>query len=282
MAVSGGNASSDDAFSLVAGNPQIVGFLGAIADETDKEKVIEEAENIINSPPEEKFTGSANLFSSVIDTDKKLSELNSEDLPPWVKGLFGQDNAQELVIQVLSLLSEEIQRLRKQLHEEILDRPRHPESYLVLSLLLDEYSELLDYLSDNIEREEMDGDVEAIGSIYSVIASHLLLISTGERENIYPELIKDVFRYRFYYPRALGKEEKFDPEELSLEEMDRAVLVESVVQFYQEETISVSRGAELLGTDRTTFEDLLVKRGIRPKYGPETAEELYDDVELSK
>lgn len=284
MAVSGGNANSDEAFSLMAGNStQLLEFLRAASDEADKEDVVERAKEIVGMDPEEKFTGSANLFSLIVGTDDDLSELTAEDLPSELNQLFGQDNARELIAQMLKLLAGEVQRIRKRLYQEILDGTQHPESYLILSLLLKEYEEIIYHMASSVERDEViEDDEEAVASIYSVIASHIILISTGERKRIYPELIRDIFQYPFYFPRAIGEEEKYDPENHSLREMEQGVLVEGTTTLYQEEAISVSRGAELLGIDRTSFEELLAERGIRPNYGPETADELYDDIELDK
>lgn len=284
MAVSGGNANSDEAFSLMAGNStQLLEFLRAASDEADKEDVVEKAEEIVGMNPEKKFTGSANLFSLLVGTDDDLSGLTAEDLLPELKQLFGQDNARELIAQMLKLLAGEVERIRKRLYQEILDGTQHPESYLILSLLLKEYEEIIHHMASSIEKDEViEDDEEAVASIYSVIASHIILISTGERKKIYSELIRDIFRYPFYFPRAIGEEEKYDSENHSLREMEQGVLVESTTTLYQEEAISVSRGAELLGIDRTSFEELLAERGIHPNYGPETADELYDDIELDK
>lgn len=284
MAVSGGNGGSDEVFSLVAGNSaQLLGFLKVASDETDKEDVITEAQEIIEMPPEEKFTGSANLFSSMIDVDDEISELTAEDLPPWMKQLFGQDNARELLAQMLKLLAGEVERIRERLYEEILGGTKHPESYLIVSLLFKEYEELLEYVASAVQDDEIvERNGEAVASIYSVLASHIIVISTKERKKIYPELVRDIFRYPFYFAPESSEDEQYDPEDYSIQEMEQGVLVESTTTLYQEESISVSRGAELLGVDRTSFEELLVERGIRPNYGPETAGELYDDIELNK
>ena len=282
MAVSEGNPGSNEAFSLVAGNSaHIVSLLKTASDLADEKEVTENAEEIIRLPPEEKFTEAVEHLGTTFGVEKEFSKADLEDLPPWLRAVIDEENIEEFLSQGLNFIIGEIRGIRKQIQDGILNRTSEEQGYLVLLELLLEIEEILEYISNNIENE-LDGvaDKKTLLSTYCVLASHFLLISTRERREVYPELIRDLYRYRFYFAHARGEDVSFDFEEMNLDEMKNRVLTLAATDLYRLEEITVSRGAELVGLRRDVFERLLVKRGIRPDYGPDSVEELDDDVDL--
>ena len=282
MAVSEGGSGSNEAFSLVAGNSaHIVSLLKTASDLADEKEVTGKAEEIIRLPPEEKFTEAVELFGTAFGLETDLAEAELEDLPPWLGSFIDEENIEEFLSQGLDIIIGEIRGIRNQVQESILNRSSGEQGYLILLELLLEIEELLEYISNNV-KSELDevADKKALLSTYCVLVSHFLLISTRERQEVYPELIRDIYRYRFYFAHARGEDVSFDFEEKNLDEMKNRVLILAATDLYRLEEITVSRGAELVGLRRDAFERLLVKRGIRPEYGPGSVDELHDDVDL--
>ena len=279
MAVSGGNSTPSEAFSFVAGGShQITAFLQAAAHATDKESVVEQSEELMDLPADQRFIEARDIFPPAFGLGDEISEIDEDDLPPWLREFFNRENPKQLFVQLLKLMRSEIRSVRKQLYVEVLNKPQGGEDYVVLSVLLSDYEDLLRLMIER-QSEEVENS-EALLSLYSLLVSHLILIDSGERKNVYPELIEDLSRTPTYFNRVHNGDSELDSTDLTHEEMKMGILIEGIAELYQEEDITVAKGAELAGIPRDTFEEQLMQRGIRPDYGPETVDELYDDVNL--
>lgn len=56
--------------------------------------------------------------------------------------------------------------------------------------------------------------------------------------------------------------------------------VDRAVERYETEPITVSRGAEIAGVRTEEFLEILKNRGVQPRYGPESVEDLYSGSDL--
>jgi len=102
-----------------------------------------------------------------------------------------------------------------------------------------------------------------------------MLIESGEKQHLYPELIEDISRYPNYIARVQRGEAAAALQDRPFEQVERSVLVAAAVKLYQDEPISVARGAELAGVSRDDFERALTERGMQPRYGPDSVDELH-------
>jgi len=285
MASSGFLPDSNDAFDFLAGRSnQVSQFLRLVAEEVDPEEVLERANEIIEKPPEEKYNQPGALFNMVFDVEGDLLDLDLSDLPANIRFFFeGFDKKEDFVNLLLNALVGVFRQKREEMQQQLLERPPGTQGYLILSVLMQNIEKIIRYIADRIYYEDNDEiDVELLASLYNVQASHLLLIIEGEKDRLYPELIKDVFRFPFYFEQAIadGREFEYDPEDIPVEQMYQEILVWGAVDAYQELEITVSRGAELAELPREEFEQQLAARGIRPNYGPESGEGLNEEIEL--
>jgi predicted HTH domain antitoxin len=274
MATSGGSPSGNEAFSLVAGGSrQARAFLQAMVGVSDEEALKERSEELLELSPEERFAAAAELLPAAIDFN--IEQLDSEgeegDLPAWI-GQLNPEQLESILVEALHLVTDQLQHLRDQLHQEVLERQSDAEGYLVVSLLLADLIDLVEFI---VESPDAIASPDALQSLYGCLLLHFMLIESGEKQHLYPELIEDISRYPNYIARVQRGEAAAALQDRPFEQVERSVLVAAAVKLYQDEPISVARGAELAGVSRDDFERALTERGMQPRYGPDSVDELH-------
>ena len=87
-------------------------------------------------------------------------------------------------------------------------------------------------------------------------------------------------------PQALVEAGLFPDEQSVIKEAVRVmwqerphIRIEWAIHEYQTEDISLSKAASLANVSFDRMKEILIQRGIQPRLGPETIDEIYSDLE---
>jgi len=287
MSVTGGGPDdqpADNPFSYIAGNyGEIVEFLEGLSEQLDLPGLVDVSKDILKMPPEERFTRSFSKFATIygIDEDKELEEVDDGDFEE--KFLSVLDNVPEnffgrFIRFTKGLVEDSIDTLANRLVSER-GNERHT---LILAVFLEKYYSVLKIFEEMHYQDRYEDSLAELNSIFATLNSHLVLIVIGKKEQIDEDLLRDILRADYYMSKLDHEELSYNPNKISLEEVERRVVKQGSLSAYDRLDITVSRGAELAGLPTSEFEQLLIDNGICVNYGPSDREELIEGSGLSK
>lgn len=287
MSVLGGNSDAGPSrgpFSLLASDyRQAMEFFQILLDLLDEPDVslVDVASEVLALPPERRFTDSASVYLNVVDMPD-VEDADDGDLPPVVEAFLADADKQTTLLQLLQLLDTEAAKLEQQCFERLLSDRSQGLEYLLFAVYLQKLRDVFGKLETAVHQEVGPDELERLASELTALHSHFLLIAFGEKTEFDAELLRDILQYDFYDAKRRGADPGTDPETLDIDAVEATIRQEGAIVAYDRVAISVSRGAELAGTSREEFEELLVANDVQPRYGPDSADELRRGPGLSK
>lgn len=217
-------------------------------------------EDLLALPPEERFTQSHEVLREHVEdrfgsTDAFAAvfpESDPEKLPAFLKQVFDK------------ILTDVLEGVFFQ---------RDPEDHLVLAALF----QTLDYGVQRLSETDDQETKNRVASIMLAMLSRLQYILDDSPESLPDEAIWDT-AYGLHYLTVDDSGPEFpDPGELEFAEVKRHVIEFGAVIAYARLNISLSRGAELAGISPREFRVKLDRYDVKPRFGPNSVEELYED-----
>jgi hypothetical protein len=216
-------------------------------------------EDVLRMPPEKRFTESMdvveeharNEFGSVDAFRSQIPTANPEKMRRLFRTLF--------------------EKLQKDTLQGVFHH-RKPTAHLVLVAA---YQMVLDATEQISETKDNEEQKRLFSTLFALVLRIYDLSATEEADEneALEELALDVQWANFV---LRGESAESDPRESDIEATDDVRIFGSMIA-YAELNISVNRGAELAQTSTDEFEKMLQKFGVRPRYGPESVEDLHRD-----
>lgn len=241
------------------------GLIEQAVNKGDLAEFVEAIDEIQSMGPRERFTRSAGRLHSAFSTER-------DETLSHASGSAGSSPVSREMYKAFDELWSVFQRTVFQ----SLQRSRRDEKQKVLlGIYLEKAQEAFLKVDEHLESGK---DVETPLSTFITLSGRLIQTALRDGESLGSDLFRDVLRADFYLAESDSVLLQ-DPEELSREEAERKAMIEGSVLLYENENISVGRGAELAGVQLRVFEEALESRGIRPNYGPENLDDLASENE---
>lgn len=227
------------------------------------------SDRVLALPPEERFTSSIHTAQEVIEDELGSVDVFRSNFP------MGED-------QLISLLDEAFKQIMGEILSGILVI-REPDDHLLLVSAMQELRLCIDIaydckkdagFADSIDKEQLFSTLTALWArIYS--------IRNSEEASFRDKLAIDTVRAFYFRTDSLDSPQMTDhPDALSDKGITAFIRKYGAVIAYAGLDISVSRGAELAEIPPREFRELLEKRGVEIRYGPESVEDLNSDSML--
>lgn len=234
--------------------------LGFLFDNPD-EVISDIFEDVLAMPPKERFRNAQVVF------ERRMNEKVGDK--ETIRALLPRITSD----QVKEFLDQALERLIRETLAPLLT-VRDGEEFVVLSA---GYSAIRSSLSAQ-EDESVDE-----GRVFSAMFAFLArLYDVGTREEDDPvdehQIIMDTGRLIYNIDVAMGEPTMPDPDAADFDTVRREVLEFGAAVAYASLDISIGRGAELAGVSRPEFEEILERYGVKPRYGPSSVEELYENT----
>jgi len=252
--------------------------LKRIVEEFKPEDYIDLCKTVVSLPPKERFTESHKRYVAFF-TDLAYREESEPEPSDKIAQLLEEYASDPLSRRVYVEIDKLWDLVKGMVLRQVRVDREHDWQYLILGVYLDKANQAF----VEVDRHAGEPDVlEKLLSVFAALSSRMILIVLGEQSELTEEMVRDVPRADFYLQKAIGGEPAVDPEEQSFEHIRREVFKEGAILAYQKADISVGRGAELANLPMKEFEEALAAAGVKPKYGPETVDELRSGTGLSK
>ena len=233
---------------------------------------------VVSLRPEERFTVSHKRYVAFF-TDLVYREGSEPEPSDEIARLLEKYAADPLSRRVYVEIDNLWELVKGMVLRQVRVNREHEWQYLILGVYLDKANQAFMEVDSHTGEPDV---IEKVLSVFAALSSRMILIVLGEQSELTEEMVRDVPRADFYLQKAIGEEPAVDPEERPFEQIRREVFKEGAILAYQKADISVSRGAELANIPVKEFEEALAAAGVKPKYGPETVEELRSGSGLSK
>ncbi len=277
-----GDIASRGPFSFLAGDySDIIALFEEFSDTLDAPDLNEVSEDILDLPPEERFIESIEIFKTIYGLEKSepLKSHGPADLDEDVREFFDQFPVDILFSNVMQFLKQKVQESHRKALDRLVTDRSESEGYLIASVFLSRLYESFEVMEEGYYQ---DKDSIAQASPMITLFSRLYLIAAGEQTEFTEDFLRDLIRAKYHLSRMSGEEPEYNPEELTREEIIPSIRREGAIVAYENQEISVGRGAELAGVSTSQFEEILIRNGIVPRYGPEEGTELLEGPGLSK
>lgn len=268
-AVTGPNASNGPADSFEIFSDQVLGLLdqlqlrGITADD-----IKELSENILDLPPDERFTQSISVFVEGLGPQSEGSlDISSIEESPLVEQMI------PVFIRSLEDMTEELQRRSLKFVEA---NREEAEEALVIAVYFEKWKSAVKSAYNMGLSDEVN---ETILSTSIALNSRLVRFHNDNSSSLYEDLANDIVYANYYLAEAMNETPPTHPSELSKQRIWEQVLAVGAIKAYQDLDISLGRGAELAHMSHDQFEAALSERGIQPEQGPDSDEPLYDESE---
>lgn len=277
-----GDVASRGPFSFLAGNlSDVLDLLERFSEILDGPSITEVSKEILNMPPEQRFTESLEVFKTIygLEKSKPLNSQNREDLHEDISDFLDQFPLDLLFTTITQLWKHQLRESQEKALDRVVTGRRKSEAYVIVSVFLERLCESIDPLERVYYQK--DDLVERLSPM-TALFSRFYLIATGEQTEFTDDFLRDLVRASYYLSKLSGGTPDYDPEELTMQEVTLRVRQEGAIAVYENRDISVGRGAELAGVSTSQFETLLIQNGIVPRYGPAEGAALREGTGLSK
>lgn len=250
---------------------------------TSKDLIGDIFTKVMELPPEDRFTNSYQLMKELIQEEFGDEESLKSNYP-WLadEGFLDRLNR---------LLQETVLETQRKVLQGIYFK-RDAKEHLIVAVLVEKFGRSL-YLainnSDELNEEEINKAISCSlalgGRLYDLVESVDSEIDeevVEENEKINNEVVMDIKRAEYYLSQISKEPSPESPEEREIGEIRREVIESGAVLAFELLDISVSRGAELADLSEDEFTDLLEQYGISSIYGPDSVEELYEDIDIDE
>lgn len=217
-------------------------------------------DDLLSRSPNDRFTRSPEIVREHV-----RAEFGSTDA--LKAQLLGIDRDRLLVF---------LERLVEKLRDETLESvfyERDADDHLVVISALQCILSGIWSMQDSAEQIDDEGVLAVITALWA----RLYDLVRGNRESLDEETVRDIARARYYLAEATNDTVPENPEKRTHDALYQDAVELGAIVAYANLNISVSRGAELAGVSRRTFESLLMEHDVRPRYGPQSVDELYEN-----
>lgn len=249
---------------------QALELIDAMAESFGEAPLTEVTQNILDLPPEKRFSESAAEFGAIFGVENPESA-SKEDLPEEIQELAGNNQAARQLMILFESFAESLQdELISKITEE--RAPHDPYLYLVvfLDVFVESVTEVERYRLQEIEDESKD----IVVSRTITLLSYFVQILSGNLDEFDEGFLRDIIRARYYGRRIADNVPEMDIEEIGDEEVEKRVRLYGGVMAYQKQNISLSRGAELAGLSEEGFKSALEHHDISIRYDANSVEEF--------
>ncbi|MFC7077771.1 UPF0175 family protein [Haloarcula halophila] len=261
---------------------EIIGLIEGFSSAFGFPSIIDLYKNVQDLPVDERFTDARSVYEQLFGLED-IDDAGVEDLPAGLTDTLPSETSEkeELAKSVFLFLGSQLREMKESIILKALSDREHERQYLIFLAYLDDLLEQVDEIFQGLSGEEISNKTGLL-SEFLALSSHFMLISAGEEQELGEEFVRDIYRARYYRSLRRGTDPENDPEELEFDDMTRRLEMKAAVLIYEEQDISISRGAELAHLPLEEFESLLEEHGVSPNYGPENREELNDGPTLTK
>jgi len=234
------------------------------------------AENVLDLPPEKRFTESIEEFAKAHGIENADSP-DEENIPAEIQELSDENQS----IRQMAALFEKISTgFRDRLLSIIVEQRGPPNPYLYALVLFDQLEDAMAELERHRLQEITDERSKVAVSRFVTLQAYLIKIYEGELTRFEPDHIRDLIRARYYGEKLRDREPEWDPETLSEEKVTSMTRAQGAKIVYEERAVSLSRGAELAGMYVSDYRSYLEERDIEVRYDVDSATEFENDPSL--
>lgn len=247
----------------------VLSLLESAARVFDLPSFVEAAEEVVDKPATERFQMSPDEIGRTYGVGQRDNQPLLKRIA-WFAGEFGKE---KLLVKLMSVLERPLTEMRDQALQQVLQGREQEREALIVGLYFQKVLGVQNALKQQLVRSN---DAPSLFACWHALFGRVVLIGEGEQTRVTDDMLVDIAFADYCLAESHGDDPGTYPPERSIDAVREQVVREGAVLAYEELDISVSRGAELAGVRVQQFEQLLEDHGVRPRYGPDDPNELFE------
>lgn len=236
----------DPLYSRIPEIRQFISFFQKFIDISEF-KVI--AEEVVDLPPEKRFTESHELVKEQIQEELRLANIFS----PSTRREFGK-----VLLRIsLSAFDEELDEIQRETFEGAVQQK--DDQYLIFGVFLNTLRNVANNAENYITEKET---LDQIFPCYIALFSRLVVLQQSDQTEVDEEIVHDIAHGEYYLNKAVGQPTEDPIKDLEYPELRRHVVKQGAVLAYAMVGISVQQASELANVSQDEFLSLLSAYGV--------------------